>query len=249
MFVGIGRGGLCIRACVTIVVYSLFQFIIVYLVAVLALGLFAIRFHHLVESQTLRFDSLVRSLDSLEHNRLRHFFHLTLNHHDVVVGGSHHQFEVSLLTLLKGRVDNHLTVYACHAHLRNRTLKRYVRASQSSTGSQTGNRLRHIYAVSRIHRYINKCLCVIVGREQWAQGTVNQAGNQDFIVRRLAFTTGETTRETTCTGKFLFVLHGQRHEIRTGNSVFRAAYCGKHHCVADSRHHCTVCLLGKFAGL
>ena len=65
VLVCICAGSLCICASVGIVVYSLLQLIVVHLVAVLTFGFLAISFHHLINSQTLRFDSLVCSLDSL----------------------------------------------------------------------------------------------------------------------------------------------------------------------------------------
>ncbi len=249
VLVGVGRGSLCISTSVTEVVYSLLQFVVVHLVAVFAFHLFAVSLHHLVDSQALGFDSLVCGLDSLQHDRFGHFFHLALYHHDIVVGSSHHQFEVSLFALFKSRVDDHLTVHACYTHLRYRTFKRYIRASECCTGSKPGDRLRHINTVSRVHRHIHKSLCVIVGWEQRTERTVNQAGNQDFVVRSLALTTGKTAGETTCASKFLFVLNGKRHEVRTGNCVLGGADSGKHHSVANRSHHSTVGLFRQFTGL
>ena len=201
----------------------LLQLLIVHLMAVLTFSLFAISLHHLVDRQTLRFDRLVRSLDSLQHNRLRHLFHLAFDHHDVVIRSSHHQLEVSVLALLEGRVDNHLAVHTRYTYFADRSLERNIRASQSSSCSESGNALRHIDAVRRIHRDVYERLCVIVRREEGTKGTVDETRNQDLIIRCFALAAGKTAWEASCGRKFLFVLYGQGHKIRTRNRIFGGA--------------------------
>ena len=182
MFVGVRTRSLSISACITEVMNSLLQLLVIHLMAVLTFRLLAISLHHLVDSQALRFDSLVRSFDSLEHHALRHFFHLAFHHHDVVVRSGNHQLQVSVLALLEGRVNHHLAIYACYTYFAHRTLERDIRTSQSSTCSQTGNRLRHVNAVGRIHGYVYESLCVIVRREEGTKGPVDQTCNQNLIV-------------------------------------------------------------------
>ena len=228
---------------------SLFEFVVVYLMAIFTLNLFAISFHHLNLCLALRLNSLVCGTYSVEHNGLRNFFHLTFNHHDVVQSSGNHKFKVSLLALFKSRVDDHFSINACDTYFGDRTFEWNIGASQRSRSSETGNRLRHINTVSGIKCYVYECLCVIIGREERTECTVNKTSDEDFIVRSFSFATCETAGEATCTGKFFFVLHGQRHKVRTGNSVFRAANSGKHHGVAKSGHDCTVGLFSQFTGL
>ena len=165
MLVGVSCSSLSISAFVREVVNSLLQLIVIHLMAILTFRLFAVLFHHLFDSLALRLDSIMSGFDCLQHHRFRNLFHLALNHHDVVIRSSHHQLEVCSFALFKCRVNHHLAIYACYTHFAHGCLERYIRASQSSTSSQTGNRLRHIYAICRIHRYINEGLCVIVGWE------------------------------------------------------------------------------------
>ena len=162
VLVSVRTGSLRISASITVFVYGLLEFVIVNLVAVLALNLLAISLHHLIDSQALWLDSLVSCLDSLEHHALWHLFHLTLHHHDVIVGSGNHQLEVSLLALLESRVDHHLAVHTSYAHLAHRTLERNIGASQSCTRSQTSDGLWHVNAISRVHGYIYKSVCVII---------------------------------------------------------------------------------------
>ena len=249
MFVGVRTCCLRIGASVAVVVYRLLQLVVVHLVAVLAFGLLAVSLHHLVDSQALRLDSLVRSLDSFEHHGLRHLFHLAFHHHDVVIRSGYHQLEVCVLALLEGRVNHHLAIYTRYTYLAHRTLERYIRACERSTCCQTGNALRHVDTVSRIHRYVDEGLCVIIGREERTKGAVDQTGNQDLIIRCFTFAAGESTRETSCGRKFLFVLYGQGHKIRTRNRIFGGADSSQNHRVAEGRHHGSISLFGQFACL
>ena len=249
MFVGVSSSSLCVRTCIRIIVNSLFQLIIVHLVAILTLGLLAIRLHHLIDSQTLRFDSFVRSLDCLQHHTLRHFFHLAFHHHDVVIRSGNHQFKVSVLALLESGVNHHLTVYACNTYFAHRTFERNIRASQRSTCSETGNALRHVNAVSRIHSHVDKGFCMVVRREKGTKGAVDKACYQDFIIRSLSFATGKSTREASCGREFFFVLYCQGHEISARDSIFCGADSSQNHRVTERCHHSTVGLLRQFACL
>ena len=244
VLVGVGAGSLCISTSVRIVVHCLLQLVVIHLVAVFAFSLFTVRFHHLVDSQTLRFDRLVCSLDGLEHNGLRHLFHLTLNHHDVVVRSGNHQLEVRVLALLEGRVNHHFSIYTCYAYFAHRTLKRDIRTSQCCTGSESCNRLRHVDAVCRIHRNVHEGLGVVVSREQRTEGTVNESCNQNLVVRCFAFAAGKASGETTRRSKLLFVLYRQGHKIGTGHCVFGRADGSQNHRVAQSRHDSAVSLFG-----
>ena len=166
VLVGVSARSLSVSAGVAEVMNGLLQLIVVHLVAILAFNLFAVSFHHLELSLALRLDSLVCGADSVEHNRFGHFLHLTLNHHDVVERSGHNKLEVGMFALLEGRVDHKLSVHASHAYLRYRTLERDVRAGQGSRSSQTGNRLRHVNAVSRIQSNVHKRVCVVISGEE-----------------------------------------------------------------------------------
>ena len=248
MFIRIRRSCLSVSASVAEVVNGGFEFVVIHLVAVFAFHLFAVSFHHLELSLALRFDSLVSGADSVEHHGFRNFLHLTFYHHDVVERSGNHQFQVSLFALFKRRVDNHLAVDTSNAYFGDRTLERYIRASECGRSSETGDRFRHVDTICGIECYVYECLCMVISREERTECTVNESSNEDFIVGSFSFAACETTGEATCTSKFFFVLHGQRHKVRSGNSVFCAAYCGKHHCVAERCHHCTVGLFSQFTG-
>ena len=62
-------------------------------------------------------DFLVGELYGLKHISLAHFLHLTLNHHDVVIGCRNHKVEVCLIHLTVCRVNLEFAVDADNPHL------------------------------------------------------------------------------------------------------------------------------------
>ena len=75
---------------------------------------------------------LMGKLDGFEHIVLAHLVHLALHHHDVLLSGGHHKFEVGILHLREGRVDHELAVDTADADLRYRTSERKVGRSQGA---------------------------------------------------------------------------------------------------------------------
>ena len=75
-------------------------------------------------------DLLVGYLEGLQKLSLRHLVHLSLHHHDVVVGGAYHQLDVGTLHLLEGGVDHPFTIHTGHTHLGDGALERNVAAHQ-----------------------------------------------------------------------------------------------------------------------
>ena len=86
-------------------------------------------------------------------------------------------------------------------------------------------------------------------REEGTQGAVHQAGNQNLIIRGLAFTFHETARETSGGVEFFFVVHLQGEEIRSFRHFFGAGDRGEQHGAAHTDNSGTVGLLGQFSGL
>ena len=117
VLVGVGAGSLCVSASVTVVMNSLLQLVVVHLMAVFAFYLLAIFLHHLQLCLALGLDSLVGGADGIQHDAFGHFLHLALYHHDVIQRSGNYQFEVSVLALLEGGVDDELAVDACYAYL------------------------------------------------------------------------------------------------------------------------------------
>ena len=99
------------------------QLLVVHLVTVLALHVGAQLLRQLVLQLAHRLDGLGGSLQGTDEVLLGHLFHLALNHHNVVLGGTHHEIHIGLFHLLEGRVNNILTINASYANLGNGVLK------------------------------------------------------------------------------------------------------------------------------
>ena len=182
---------------------SFAQFVVVHLVAVLALHVLAELFAQFLLEAAHRLDGLVGCLEGCEKVALLHFLHLAFHHHDVLFGSAYHEIHVGILELLEGWVDNKLSVNACHANLRNGAFEWNIAASQCCRSGKASQSIRHVHTVGREENYIYIHLSVIVAGEKGAQGAVHKATSQYLVVICLTLTLREAARKTTC-GKILF---------------------------------------------
>ncbi len=107
---------------------ELFVLDVVRIVALVHIG--AQFVHQFLLHAAVFLDFFVGELDGLEHVVLGDFLHFTLDHHDVLLGGGDHQFEVGALRILEAGVDDELAVNAGHADFGDRTLERQVARGQ-----------------------------------------------------------------------------------------------------------------------
>ena len=111
---------------VAVGLYLFAQFLVVHLVAVFALHVGAEFLHEFLLELALWLDCLVSHLESFEQFLFAHFLHLAFHHHDVLLGGTHHEVHVGFLQLLECRVDDKLAVHASHSDFRDRSLERDI---------------------------------------------------------------------------------------------------------------------------
>ena len=111
---------------VCLAAHILAQFVVVHLMAVLALHVCAEFFRQFCLQLAHRFDGVHGSLERSNHVLLGHFFHLAFHHHDVFCGCTHHDVHVGTLHLLVCRVYYILSVYASHAHFGDGAFKRNI---------------------------------------------------------------------------------------------------------------------------
>ncbi len=130
-FIGIALGGQVVRLLVAGILYGLTQILVVDLVAVLALYGLANLLSQLHLDLAVFLDFIVSGLHGTKQVSLANLLHLTLNHHDVVICGGNHHVHIGLFKLLEGGVYYVLSVYAGYTDLRNGSLERYIRYSQS----------------------------------------------------------------------------------------------------------------------
>ena len=147
-------------------------------------------------NQTMIFNSFMSKFNSIEHFFLRNLIHLTLNHHDILVGRCNHDIQVSSCQLALCRVNHQLPVHTSYTYLRNRTVERNITHSDSCRGSQSGQTIRHRLFITRVQRYLHESFSMIIIREQRSQSTVDQTGYQNLVIGSSSLSTGETSGET-----------------------------------------------------
>ncbi len=123
------------------------QLLVVFLVTVSAFYSFTNSLSQFNLYQTLFFYLFVSKFDSIQKFSFRHLIHLTLNHHNIIDSCTHHNIHISFFKLFESRVYNQFSVYTSHTNLRDRTVERYIRNSQSSRSSQSCQCIRHILTV------------------------------------------------------------------------------------------------------
>ena len=227
----------------------LLQLLVILLVAVLTFGLFADLLHEFFLHEAHRFDSFVSRLEGVEEVLFRHLVHLTFHHHDILVSSADHQIHIGFLQLLESRVDHELAVDTSHTHLRDRSVEWDVGNSQRSRSRETRQRIRLVHTIRGNHIHRHESLRMVVIREQRSEGTVDQTCRQNLIIGGFSLPLRKTAWESSVRAELLFVLHRQRHEIRSRYCFFRRTHCRQHHSVAHFHYDSAVRLLRQLTRL
>ena len=106
--------------------------------------------HEFLLYETVNLDGIVSSLECAKQILLAHLIHLTLDHHDVLVGSTNHKVHVGLFHLLESRVDDIFAIDANHANLRDWTLERNTAHSHCSRSSKSGKCVWLVFFIRRI---------------------------------------------------------------------------------------------------
>ena len=132
MLVGASGLGYGVSLVVAFLAYILAQVFVVDLMAVFALDCGTGLFGELHLSLALNLYSLVSHAECFKKVAFAHFVHLALHHHDVFVGCSYHELDVSTLALVECGVDDEFAVHACHTHFRYRAVEGDIADSHGS---------------------------------------------------------------------------------------------------------------------
>ena len=247
----LGQGGLGHGVALVIaeLVDGLAQVLVLLVVRIVTFdGLAAVCVQFFLDAAVL-LDFFVGELDGLEHHVLGDLVHLAFHHHDVLFGSGDHQFQVGFLHFGEVRVDDELAVDAAHAHLGDRSQEGKVAGGESGRGGQAGEGVGLDVLLGGDEPDVHKYGKVEIVREEGTQGAVHQAGDQDLVVRGLAFAFHKTARETSGGVEFFFVIHLQGEEIRSFRHFFGAGDRREQHRAAHPDNSGTVGLLGQFSGL
>ncbi len=161
VLVGTAGFGYGVSAVVALVVYVFAQVFVVDFVAIFAFH-FACFFGKFHLSLALLLDGGVCGLEGCQEVGFGYFVHFAFDHHDVVVGGTYHQFHIGLFELLECGVDDKFAVDACHAHLGDWSVEGYVADGEGGTGCQSGQGVRHVYAIGREQGDVDERVGVVI---------------------------------------------------------------------------------------
>ena len=93
------------------------EVLILLIVRIIPLDIIAELLNEFLLYTAMLLDLLVGELDGLEHVVLADLLHLTLDHHDVLLGSGDHKLDVAPLHVLESRIDHELAVNAAYADL------------------------------------------------------------------------------------------------------------------------------------
>ncbi len=217
-------GASCLCDCVSLVIAFfadiIAEILVIDLVAVFAFHGGTCLFGEFHLSLALNLDSFVSHTESVKEFSLAHFVHLTLHHHDVLVSGTYHKFDIGTVTLFECGIDHEFSVNACYTHFRDRSVEGDIAYRHGGRCCKSGKSIGHILTICRVHSDLHDGVGVVVVREKGAESTVNKTGSQDFVVAGTAFTLGEAAGETSVGREFFFILDGQGHEVDPFASLF-----------------------------
>ena len=117
------------------------------------------------------------------------------HHADVFHRGGHHQFEAGVFHLGEGRVDDVFVADEGHAHFRDRAMEGDVGHADGGRGCQGGESIGGLVLVVRQEVDLDDGLGMVVIGEQRAQGAVDEARDEHFVVGGLGLAFEETARE------------------------------------------------------
>ena len=188
-------------------------------------------------------------LDGLEHIVLADLFHLALDHHDILLCCSDHEFEVSLLHLGESGVDHELAVDAADADLVDGTSEREVAGREGARRRKACKGIRLDVFLSRDKGNVDEHFRVEIIRPERPDGAVDQAADEDLIVARLAFPLHKTAGEASCGIILFFVVYGEGHKVGAFLHFRSGCHGGEKHSATHLHDSGSGGLLGQFAGL
>ena len=144
--------------------------------------------HQFLLHLAVNLDSLVSCLESTKQILLGNLFHLTFNHHDVLVGCTYHQVHIGLLHLLEGWIDDIFAIDANNTNFGDWAFERNTTHCHCSRCCETGKCIRLVLLIGTIEGNVDECLSVVVAGEKGTQGTVDETRCEDLIIAGLAFT-------------------------------------------------------------
>jgi hypothetical protein len=188
-----------------------------------------------------------------EHHRVQHHLFgellgLRLHHHDGIGGAGHHQVEIALLHLGKGRVEDEIAVDETDPGGRDRPEERDARQRQRRGRRDHGDDVGIVLHVVRQHRGDDLRLALEALDEQRPDRPVDQPRHQRFLLGRPALAL-EIAAGDLAGGVGLFlVVDGEREEVEPRLGAVLGHHGGEHRRLAVGDEHRAVGLARHAAG-
>ena len=208
---------------------------------------FADLFLNFFNERTLFFDLFVTEQDRADHLFVGDLFRARFDHHDGVLGARKPEGKGALLALRVVGIDDEFAVYEPYLHGTRRARPGNIRNAQSDGTSEHGERLGRNVRIDGKRGGDDHHVVIQPLGEQRADGTVDQAGNQDAFIARSAFAFFETAGNFAYRIHFLFEIDLQREEVHALSGRFGHRHVDHHDRIAAADHARTVSLFRVFA--
>ena len=143
----------------------------------------------------------------------RQFLDFGFDHHHGVLGAGDDQVHPAVLQLVERRVQDVLAVDEADARGADRAHEGHARDDQGGRGGDHGDDVGIVLEVVLQHGDDDLGLVLEALDEQRADRTVDQAGDQGFLLGRTAFTLEEAARDLAGGEGLFLVVDGQREEV------------------------------------
>ena len=188
-----------------------------------------------------------------EHHRAEHdvFIELLgfrLHHQHGVGGAGDDEVELGLGHFVERRIEHVFVVGEADAGGADRALERHAGERQRRGRSHQRNDIRIVLHVVRENGDDHLGLVAPAVDEQRADRTVDQAGNQRFLLGRTAFALEIAAGNAACGVSLLLVVDSERQEVDALARRLRCDDGGEHHGLAIGRQHGAVRLAGDLSG-
>ena len=194
-----------------------------------------------------RLHLLVGEHERVDHQRLTHLFHATLDHRDRVARRGDDHVHGALFLLFVGRVGDQLVVDAAHANPGDRAIPHQVGSMHRGRGTGDGVNLGGVDLVEAHN--VGDQLSVNSPRlgKQRPDGAIHQATREDFPFGGAPLSFKESPGDVAGGVGALFVLAGERHEVHAFPRPGGAACGDQEHGVANAKNDRPRRLLGPLA--
>lgn len=194
-------------------------------------------------------DGLMAEHDRIEDLFLRCFLRAAFDHHDRFFRAGHCHIHRGCRHLFLGRVDDILAIHASHADTGDRTVPRDIGNADGRRRADHAAQLRCIVIVDREHRRYDMDIISTSFIKQRTDRAIDQTRTQDGRIPRTAFTAKKSPRHLADSIHLLFIVDGQREEIRAFTRLLARRRSNEDSGISVSHQYSAIRLLGHFTSL